>query len=246
MTTLAYSLLFSQCTECSVVDVLGMEFGVAPMNRIACFMLFWIAVSAVGCLYADGDTGATGSGEDRLIGRFAGASVSGNIAVREASLVGAIGEVDQLHHHATRVTADGDDSWITFTVTVDTGEGAAMTILDLWRHSPLDAFDRGLYEPSSQGGALDAFELSVIGCSGPEEGEWSLDTPADDVDWSVSENPANPDELTLRFTAQIADNRGEFWFEQEAAWELGLPAAPQPSTLEPTTVSGSVTFLPPF
>lgn len=186
-----------------------------------------------GCLDTDDVEPATepGTAADELLGSFADAMVTGDVAVRNATLIGNMGNVEGLRHYATAVDSYSDGRWASIHVTVDTGAGAGMTIIDVWDLSQLDL---------AEAGASTSPGISIIGCAGDEPGMWDFDQSAEEVEVDVIENPANPDEITLDYTATFRDYSSAYYPDGD-----GYYSNPNPADLPTYVVTGTVTFMRP-
>jgi hypothetical protein len=154
-----------------------------------------VAVAWLGCFDTQDDQASVAAVDEPLVGDFSQAQVFGSVtAVHNATLLGDVGAVQDLHHYATAVESYGDGEWLSFEVTVDTGDQAAMAILNITNLSSLDMT-----------GNADGLAISLVGCAGRDPGVWDFDASADEVDYDVTTNSANPKEVTLTYTAEIPD-----------------------------------------
>jgi len=134
-----------------------------------------------------------------------------NIDVKGATLVGEMGSVRDIAGPATYTEAWGDGYWASINVHSEGSRGFAMGIVN---------FEGGLDHADLVPGAIlrfsntdygpDAYDpsmlrISVTGCSGPSDGDWQFDAPADEIEVKVSEG-AEP---------------GYLHFEVNAHWNAG-------------------------
>ena len=107
---------------------------------------------------------------------------------------GAIGNVVGVHGDSPFVQFSDDPMWTDASFVVNGAGGSAMAILSLAgsvRDLPAGETSRTCSEdwsdPNSAVSQGDSVGASVTGCSGPEEGTWEFDAPADCVDVRVDE-----------------------------------------------------------
>jgi hypothetical protein len=193
--------------------------------------ILMMAPGLVGCLGTfdgEGNLNDYRHNNENLLGDFDNASIFGNVDVRNATLVGAIAHIDGLHHYATGVEAYGGSDYVSINVTVDNGDdGAAMAIVDVF----------GLDMIGTEGGAVG---IQVIGCSGPEPGNWEFDQTADDVDFDVHQNADGT--VTLAYTATITPYSYSYGWEGEDEVMFDDYYEPEYEEGEATVISGVITF----
>ena len=117
-----------------------------------------------------------------------GYGVFGDVALRDGRLVGDIGPVRNLDNDATLSGWD-DGNYTTLEVVAQNQDGAAMNLIDIY-----GGIDHPLLRPGTthtfsgvdiaEEGAL---QLYVLGCAGDAPYQWTYDTPADEVEVTVSE-----------------------------------------------------------
>ncbi|MCA9299311.1 MAG: hypothetical protein KDA28_09605, partial [Phycisphaerales bacterium] len=132
------------------------------------------------------------------------APINGNTPIARARLEGDMGPVSGLNDDAFEAYAWSENGWSSVTVTVDSTHGAAMAIVDFYGDATA-LVGRGVqvYDGSSWG--AEDVSVSVIGCSGNEVGYWDFDTSAQEVEVEVTEVPADPTVLSVRFEATFPD-----------------------------------------
>lgn len=116
-----------------------------------------------------------------------------NIDVKQASLAGDIGRVRNIDGPATYTEAWGDSYWADVNVHSEGSRGFAMGIVSFQgglSHADLVPgatlrFSSATYD--DPGFDPNALFVSVTGCSGPSDGDWQYDAPADDVEVKVTE-----------------------------------------------------------
>ncbi|NOY90318.1 MAG: hypothetical protein GXP55_03840 [Deltaproteobacteria bacterium] len=138
-------------------------------------------------------------------------SVESNIDVKDAVLVGDMGRVSNIDGPASYTEAYGDGYWASVNVHSEGDRGFAMGIVNFeggLGHPDLVPGATLRYSNSSHGsGRYDpaALQVSVTGCSGPSDGDWQFDEPADDVEVKVTEG-SRPGYLHFEVSAHW--NRG--------------------------------------
>jgi len=128
-------------------------------------------------------------------------STSGNLQVQQAGLSGDLGPTTNLNHSATEVDAWSYSDSSQVSTTVDTGNSAAMTVVEI--DGPLDHPDVRVGErvtiyDSRTSYARNGVGIDVLGCAGSEVGYWEYDTYADNVVVWVERRYENP--RVLRYT----------------------------------------------
>jgi len=138
--------------------------------------------------------------------------VESNIDVKDASLVGDMGRVNDIAGPASYTEAYGERDWATINVHSEGDRGFGMGIVDF--QGGLDHADLvpgatlrysggydGSYDPSR-------LRVSVTGCSGPSDGDWQFDETADEVEVKVAEG-AEPGYLHFEVNAHWNGHGGQ-------------------------------------
>jgi len=182
-------------------------------------LILTLGVGLSGCVLDDlmGDPYGAGGGA------APGYGYDSNIDVKGASLVGDMGSVREIAGPATYTESWGDGYWASINVHSEGTRGFAMGIVNFeggldhadlvpgatLHFSNIDYYD-GTYDPS-------ALNVSVTGCSGPSDGDWQFDEPADAVDVKVTEG-ADPGylhfEIDAHWNSQAQDVTAQFDAQQ--------------------------------
>ncbi len=166
------------------------------------FALLAIATLSTGCFGFDWDSLFEDSYE------YDDGDYAGNLQTQRASLSGAIADVS-VSHAATSVDSWGDEYGSDVTVTVDTGAGAAMTVVEIDGDPHLPEVRPGdrvtVYDSRGGIGAAHDVDVRVLGCSGPEVGYWDYDGYADHVVVHVERYYDNPRIIRYDYTATFSD-----------------------------------------
>ena len=143
----------------------------------------------------------------------------GQLPVAAASLIGDIGPVYGLNGTANEIYGYGDADWTSVSMTVVGDSGAGMAMVDIYGDlsalagiGPVEFNGYEYYEGD--------ISVSIVGCSGPENGWWDFDQSAEDVVITVEEHPENPDVMVVAFTASFieytyVDYYDEYYYEGE-------------------------------
>lgn len=126
---------------------------------------------------------------------------SGNLELSNGFLSGDMGGVRGFEGAATSAYGSyyGDYADMQITTT-RAGSYSAMAILGLSGGLDNPALVPGAVFHFQNYGSDQGMSMSVTGCSGPREGSWAFDAPADDVTLEVSEGSV-PDTLLFDFDA---------------------------------------------
>jgi hypothetical protein len=136
------------------------------------------------------------------------APLVGQLPVTDGTLDGSIGDVAGLRRdNPTNVSGWGEPYYASIYTVGQGRNGAAMTILEI--EGGLNAaalqpgahFEFDVYE-NEPGADLHAY---VVGCSGPEENDWTFDQIADKTTIDVSEHPSDPNVLVLDYTGEFTN-----------------------------------------
>jgi hypothetical protein len=183
--------------------------------RRALLPLFALAtLSTAGCFGMD-------LGLDELFGDTSDPEMTGNLAVRSASLEGEIDEVG-VRGPATAVEAWGDTDRIEVSTTVDGIDGAAMTVVEVSSGLPeLRPGEQVTLYDSRSGYGGDVY-VSVLGCSGPDPGYWQYDSYADATAVLVERRRENPRVYRYTYFAEFSDYTGGVTI-MNGAFEIDAP-----------------------
>ncbi len=171
------------------------------MNRYAlgaCALLALVSTFTTGCFGLD--LGLDEWFDDE-------SEASGNLTVRSASLTGAIADVE-VRGNATQIEAWGDSGRTEVTTTVESGNGAAMTIVEVSGSVPEVRAGEVVTVYDSRTGAVGRVDVNVLGCSGPEPGYWHYDGYADHNTVLVERRHENPRVLRYSYISEFSDYDG--------------------------------------
>lgn len=189
----------------------------------------WIVVFGVlGCAEMD-DGSARGeavvaSGSE-LVGDFSAAQVTGDIDVTGASLVGVISNVS-VAHHATEVTSSREGATAVITVVTATRAGVGMAQVTIADTAVL-----------AEDGPLEGIE--IVACSGPESWAWDFDGNAENVVLSVERDAADPEVVTLAFSADIVEFDAFFHPDEDG---YAMASEEEIANIPTTRLSGEITL----
>ncbi len=169
-----------------------------------------VALVAVGCTWGMDDSAGVEPGAWATPGGDYGDS--DELDATQGALTGRVGEVVGLEgaariHEAHVFDSDSANTYAYIELRASGTRGVAMQGVHIDRFDSLHIGDELHFSSEEYRGDGTPY-VSVIGCSGPDDGNWDYDEPAEDVDLLVGEGPTL-DTMRLTITARFPSYYGD-------------------------------------
>jgi len=122
-----------------------------------------------------------------------------SVSVRRGALYGYIGSVAHLEGEASWSYASWNYGDLSVEITVERDGEAAMAIINI---EDFDEMQTGVEVRNDS-------RVDIIGCSGPEPGNWTYDEYASDVTVRTERDPYDPDVVHVHFSGSVHVSVGD-------------------------------------